>query len=121
MRIGARVLAPKYACVTRTEWIHRFRDTVLPVLPKGAHYGTRATMGCDASGKISASTTENGVHLVRGLDDPGPITLPLPPARYTTSTGAVQGSWCLHAHVASAFPRGVQRSVDESRMRHGRG
>ena len=29
------------------------------------------------------------VYLVRVLDDPGPSDLPLPPARYTTSTGAV--------------------------------
>ena len=49
------------------------------------------------------------------LDDPGPIKLPFSPACYTTSTGAVRGSWCLQDHVASAFPRGVQRNVDDSR------
>ena len=43
------------------------------------------------------------------------IKLPLPPACYTTSTGAVRGSWCLQVHVASAFPRGIKRNVDESR------
>ena len=26
-----------------------------------------------------------------------------------------RGSWCLQVHVASAFPRGVQRNVDDSR------
>ena len=65
--------------------------------------------------KISASTTEDKVYLVRFLDDPRPIKLPLPPARCTTSTGAVRGSWCLQVHIASAFPRGIQRNVDESR------
>ena len=31
---GERFLAPGYACVTRAEWLRRYRDTVLP---KGAH------------------------------------------------------------------------------------
>ena len=31
---GERFLAPGYACVPRTEWYRRYRDTVLP---KGAH------------------------------------------------------------------------------------
>ena len=53
--------------------------------------------------------------LAQILDDPGPFKLPLFPARYTTSAGAVRGSWCLQVHVASAFSRGVQRKVDESR------
>ena len=62
--------------------------------------------------KISANTTEDKVYLVRFLDDPGPIKLPLPPARYTTSTGAVRDFWCLQVHIASAFPREIQRHVD---------
>ena len=66
-------------------------------------------------GKISANTTADGVYLVRFKDDPDPIKLPLPPARYTTSTGAVRGSRCLQLHVAGAFRRGIQRNVDESR------
>ena len=65
--------------------------------------------------QISASTTEDGVSLAQILDDPGPFKLPLFPARYTTSAGAVRGSWCLQVHVASAFSRGVQRKVDDSR------
>ena len=65
--------------------------------------------------KISASATEDKVYLVRFLGDPGPIKLPLPPARYTTSTGAVRGSWCLQVHIASEFLRGIQPNVDESR------
>ena len=40
---GERFLAPGYACVPRAKWLHRYRDTVLP---KGAHFGTRAMMGC---------------------------------------------------------------------------
>ena len=50
---------------------------------------------------------------MRCLDDPGPIMLPLAPARYTTSKGAVRGYWCLQVHLASSFARGVQRNVDE--------
>ena len=55
------------------------------------------------------------MYLVPFLDDPGPIKLPLPPARYTTSTGTVRGSWYLQAHVDNVFPRGIQRNVDKSR------
>ena len=64
--------------------------------------------------KNSASTTEDGVSLAQILDDAGPFKLPLFPARYTTSTGAVRGSWCLQVHVASAFSQGVQRKVADS-------
>ena len=38
-----------------------------------------------------------------------------PRARYMNSTGAVRGSWFLHVDIASAFPRGIQRNVDEFR------
>ena len=100
---GERFLAPGCACVTRAEWLRRYRDTVLP---KGAHSWYKGDDGLGWLGKISASTTEDGVYLVRFLDDPGPIKLPFSP-RYTTSTGAVRGSWCLQVHVASAFSRGV--------------
>ena len=66
-------------------------------------------------GKISASTTEDKVYPVRFLDDPRLIELSFPPGRYTTSTRAVRGSSCLQVHIASAFPRGTPRNVDESR------
>ena len=99
---GERFLALDYACVPRAEWLRRYRDTVLP---KGAHFWYKGNDGLWWLGKISASTNADGVYLVRFLDDPGPIKLPLPPARYTTSTGGVRGSWCLQVHVASAFPR----------------
>ena len=109
---GERFLAPGYASVPRVDWLRRYHDTVLP---KRAHFRYKGDNGLWWLGKISASNTEDKVYLVRFLDDPGPIKLPLPPARYTTSTGAVRGSWCLHVHIASAFPRGIQRNVDESR------
>ena len=107
-----RFLAPGYACVPRADWLRRYHDTVLS---KGVHFWYKGDDGLWWLGKISASTTEDKVYLVRFLDDPGPIKLPLPPASYTTSTGAVRGSWCLQVHIASAFPRGIQRNVDESR------
>ena len=109
---GERFLAPGYACVTRAEWLRRYRDTVLP---KGAHFRYKGDDGLWWLGKISARTADDGVYLVRFLDDPGPIKLPLPPARYTTSTGAVRSSWCLQVHAASTFSQGVQRNVDGSR------
>ena len=105
---GKRFLAPGYAFVLRAEWLRRCSDTVLP---KGAHFWYKSDNGLWWLGKISASTTEDGVYLVRFLDDPGPIKLPLPPARYTTSTGAIRGSWCLEVYEASAFPRGIQRNA----------
>ena len=107
-----RFSVPGYACVPRAEWLRRYRDTVLP---KGAHFWYKGDDGLWWLGKITASTTEDGVYLVRLLDDPGPFKLPLPPARYMNSTGAVRGSWCLQVHEASAYPRGIQRNVDESR------
>ena len=109
---GERFLAPGYACVTRAEWLRRYRDTVLP---KGANFWYKGDDGLWWLGKISARTADDGVYLVRFLDDPGPIKLPLPPARYTTSTGAVRGSWCSQVHAASTFSQGVQRNVDDSR------
>ena len=109
---GERFLAPGYACVPRADWLRRYHDTVLP---KGARFWYKGDDGLWWLGKINASTTEDKVYLVRFLDDPGPIKLPLPPARYTNSTGAVRGSRCLQVHIASAFPRGTQRNVDESR------
>ena len=105
-------LAQGYDCVPRAEWLRRYSTTVLP---NGAHFWYKGDDGLWWLGKISASTTAKGVCLVRFLDDPGPIKLPLPPARYTTSTGAVRGSWCPQVHLARAFARGVQRNVDESR------
>ena len=109
---GERFLAPGYACVPRADWLRRYHDTVLT---KGAHFWYKGDDGLWWLGKISASTIEDKVYLVHFLDDPGPIKLPLPPARYTTSTGAVRGSWRLQVHIASRFPRGIQRNVDESR------
>ena len=109
---GGRFLAPGYACDTRADWLRRYHDTVLP---KGAHFWYKGDDGLWWLGQISASTTEDKVYPVRFLDDPVPIKLPLPLARYTTSTGAVRGSWCLQVHMTSAFSRGIQRNVDESR------
>ena len=86
---GSRFLAPGYACVPRAEWLRRYRDTVLP---KGAHFWYKGDDGLWWLGKINASTTEDGVYLVRFLDDSGPIKLPLFPARHTTSAGATRGS-----------------------------
>ena len=109
---GERLLVPGYACVPGAEWLHRYRDTVLP---KGAHVWYKGDDGLWWPGKIIASTTKNGVYLVRFLDDSGPIKLPIPPTRYTTSTGAVRSSWRLQVHETSAFSRGIQRNVDDSR------
>ena len=92
-----------------------FAATALRCFPYEAHFWYQSDHGLWWLGKISGSTTTKGVYLVRFFYDLGPIKLPLPPARYTTSTGALRGSWCLQVHLASAFSRGVQRNVDESR------
>ena len=109
---GERFLAPGYAFVPRTDWLRCYHDTVLP---KRAHLWYKRDDGLWCLGEISASTTEDKVYLVRFLDDPGPIKVPFPTARCTTSTGAVGGFWCVRVYIASAFSRGIQRNVDESR------
>ena len=109
---GERFLAPGYACAPRADWLRRYHDKVLP---KGAHFWNKGDDGLWWLGKISASTTEDKVHLVRFLDDPGPIKVPIAPARYTTAAGDIRGSWCLQVHIASAFPQGIQRDVVKSR------
>ena len=113
---GERFLAPGYACVPRAEWLRG----VAPPLPR---YGAPQWSPLLVQGRrwaVVAWKNKCGydggwVYLVRFSDDPGPIKLPFSPARYTTSTGAVRGSWCLQVHAASAFCRGVQRNVDYSR------
>ena len=106
------LLASGYCCVPHADWFHRYSATLLP---NRVHLWYKGDDGLSWLGKISASTTTNGVYLVSFLDDPGPIKPPLSPVRYTTSTGAVRGSSCLQVHLASAFARGVQHNVDESR------
>ena len=91
-------------------------DTAAWYSPREPAFGTNATTACGGlKQQISASTTEDGISLAQVLDDPEPFKLPLFPARYTTSPGAVRGSWYLQVHVASAFSRGVQGNVDDSR------
>ena len=63
---GERFLAPGYACVPRAEWLRHYRDTVLP---KGAHFWYKGDDGLWWLGKLRASTKEDGVYLVRFLDD----------------------------------------------------
>lgn len=50
-------------------------------------------------GKTSARTTTDGDHLVRFLDDPGRIKLPIPPVRYATSNGVVWACLCLKTRL----------------------
>ena len=109
---GERFLAYGYGCVPRTEWLSRYSTTMLP---NGTRIWYNGDGGSWCLGKISASTTAKGVYLSRFLDDPGPIKLPLPPTRYSTSTGTLRGSWCLQVPLSSAFARGVQPDVYKSR------
>ena len=109
---GERFLAPVYACITRAEWLRRYRDTVLP---KGAQFGTRVTMGCGGF--------EHSVRVRRRMgytwSDFWTIwgrSSSLFSRRATRSQrGPYDCSWCLQVPVASAFSRGVQRNVDDSR------
>ena len=77
-------MAPGYACAPRAEWLRCYRDTVLP---KGAQFWYKKDDRLWWLGKISASTTDDGVYLARILDDPGPFKFLLFPARYTTPRG----------------------------------
>ena len=97
------LLAPDYACAPRGGWLLCYR---LTVLPKGAHVWYKGYDGLWWLGKLTARTTVNGVYLARILGDPGLIKLPLFLARYTTSAGAVRGSWRLQVHVSIAFSPG---------------
>ena len=76
-------------------------------------FGVRTKRVC--GGFDQREHTTKGTYLVRFLDDPGPITLPLTPAHCASSSGAVRGSWYLQVHLASAFARRFQRNADESR------
>ena len=78
---GKLFLAPGYDCASRAGW---FRYCSTTVLPNGVHSWYEADDGLWWLGKTSARTTTNGEYLVRFLDDPGPIKLPLSPAHYTT-------------------------------------
>ena len=109
---GERFLAPDYGCVPRADWLRHYSTTVLP---NGAHFWYKADDGLWWFGKISARTSSDGEYLVLFLDDRGPIKLPLSPAHYTTSTGGVQGSWCLQLRRGRSVARGIQSNVDESR------
>ena len=57
----------------------------------------------------------DGEYLIRSLDDPGLVKLPLSPARYMISTGGFRGSWCLQLLRGRPVARGVQSNADESR------
>ena len=109
---GTFSLLPGYACVPRAEWLRRYHDMVLA---KGAHVWYKGDDGLwwlEKSAQVQPRTTYiwSDFWTTRGRSN-----FLFPPARYTTSTGAVRGSWCLQVHIASAFPRGMQRNVDESR------
>ena len=119
---GERFLASGYGCVPRADWLRHYSTTVLPI---GAHFWYIVDDGLWWRGKISARTFIDGEHLVRFLDEPGPmIKLSLSPAHYTsahynlahytTSTGGVQGSWCLQLRRGRSVARGIQSNVDES-------
>ena len=86
---GERFLAPGYTCVPGAYWLRRYHDTVLP---KGAPFWYNGDDWLWWFEKVCAGTTEDRAYLVRVLDNPAPINLPLIPACYTSSTGAVRGS-----------------------------
>ena len=67
--------ASSYYRVTRMGWIRRLRDTVIP---QGARFWYKDDDGLWLLGKINASTTEDGVNLVRFSVDPRPIKTPSP-------------------------------------------
>ena len=56
---GERFLAPGYGCVPRAEWLSSYSTTVLP---NRAHFWYKGDHGLLWLGKISASTTTDGVY-----------------------------------------------------------
>ena len=84
--------------------------------PMGSIFGTKPTTACGERENSARATTDGECsYLVRFLDDPGPIKLPLFPFHYTASTGGVQGSWRLQLRRGRSVARGTQSNVDESR------
>ena len=58
---GERFLASGYGCVPHPDWLRRYSATVLP---NGTHFWYKGDDGLWRLGKISASTTTDGVYLV---------------------------------------------------------
>ena len=87
-----------------------FAATAPRCFPTELTFGTRATTVCGGWGRSVRVPLRMG-YIWCDVLEPGPIKLPLSPARYTNSTGDVRGSWCLQVHLARAFARGVQRRV----------
>lgn len=67
---GELFLVPGYVLVPHVDWRRRHHDTVLP---KGVLRSYKRDDWLWCLGKISASTSEDKVHLVRFLNDPGLI------------------------------------------------
>ncbi len=121
---GQVFLAPGYTLVPRDLWLRNFSTTILP---SGAHVWYKARDGLWWLGKIahrappdSPSETlrdpsQGDSYIIRFLDDPGPIKINLPPARYTTTRNAIYGSWCLQRHGTGSLARGLLRNSDVSR------
>ena len=107
-----RFLAREHGCVSRADWLRHYSTTVFP---NGAHFWYKDDDCLWRPGKISARTTTDGRYLIRFLDDPGRTKLPFSPTHYTTSTGGVQGSWCLQLPRGTSVARGIQSNLDESR------
>ena len=115
------VLAPGYALVSRSLWLHNFSITILF---SGTHIRYKARDGLWWLGKIVPPVASSGTppepspggsYIIRFLDDPGPIKIDLQPARYTTARNAVYGSWCLQHHGNGSLARGLLRNSDVSR------
>ena len=113
---GEIFLAPGYSLVPPTLWLQHFSFSPLP---SGAHIWYKARNGLWWLGKIahcaSPDASSSNTHIVRFLDDPGPIKIDLSPTSYTTSRGAIFGSWCLQRHQAGGLARGVLHYPDAPR------
>ena len=64
-------------------------------------FGTSETMGCGALEKPARAQPRTRYIWSAFLTTRGRLHS----ARYTTSTGAIRGSWCLQVHIATAFSR----------------
>ena len=108
---GERFLAPGYACVTRADWLRRYHDTVLS---QGSQFWYKGDDGLWWLGKISASTTEDKVCLIRFWTTRGRSNFLFPrrATRLRREPYEALGGCKSHDQGVSS---GDQRNVDGSR------
>ena len=108
---GELFLVPGYGCLSHADWLRRYCNTVLP---NGGHFSYKGDDGLwwlRKSVPLRSRMEYIRFDVWTTQDRSSFLFL----QRYPTSTRAARGAWCLKIHLASAFARGFQLIVDESR------